>query len=166
MEQIEEKLLDHEEEVQQVERGHQRAVQADGTLEIPQVVNKKVVQSDRPVGRRHQELVAGNVSRGEEYGTKPIKVGCSKVGLDGVEKISGKHLDSQTVVGHGKEGIDASILRLAKKYNNCERITILEIDTWALSDKRSKLQKATQIRKDRTDGVVPLFGIEQKLVIG
>ncbi|KAJ1088935.1 hypothetical protein NDU88_002089 [Pleurodeles waltl] len=109
MEQIEEELLDYdeEEEVQEVERGHQRAVQTDGTLEIPQLVNKKAVQIDRPVGRHHQELVAGNLPRGEEYGTKPIKVGCSKVGFDGVMTISGKDMDSQTVIGHGNDGIDA-----------------------------------------------------------
>ncbi|KAJ1156612.1 hypothetical protein NDU88_009330 [Pleurodeles waltl] len=110
MEQLEEELLDYEEEeaVQEVERGQQRAVQSDGTLEIPQVVNKKAVHNDRPVRRRHQELVAGNLPRGEEYGTKPIKIGCSKVGFGGVAKISGKDMGSQTVVGHGNEGIDAS----------------------------------------------------------
>ncbi|KAJ1092756.1 hypothetical protein NDU88_005866 [Pleurodeles waltl] len=83
MERLEEELLDYEEEeeVQEVERGHQRAVQTGGTLKIPQVVNKKAVQSDRLVGRRHQELVAGNLPRGEEYGTEPIMGGCYRMGL-------------------------------------------------------------------------------------
>ncbi|KAJ1143477.1 hypothetical protein NDU88_009785 [Pleurodeles waltl] len=65
MEQFEKELLDYEEEkkVQAVGRGHQRAVLTGGTLEIPRVVNKKAVQSDRLVGRRHQKLVAGNFPR-------------------------------------------------------------------------------------------------------
>ncbi|KAJ1205338.1 hypothetical protein NDU88_000773 [Pleurodeles waltl] len=102
--QFEEKLLDYEEE----EEVHEEAVQTGGTVEMPQV-NKKAVESDRLVGRHHQELVGGNLHRGEDYGMEPIMVGGYKVGLDDSGKLSGKDMGIQTVVGHGNGSIDASI---------------------------------------------------------
>ncbi|KAJ1174471.1 hypothetical protein NDU88_006292 [Pleurodeles waltl] len=111
LEHIEEELLDYEdeEEVEEVERGHQRALQKDGTLEISHMVTKKAVQSDRPLGGHHQVFVTGNLPRDEEHRTKSVRVGCSNVGFDGVKKISGKDMGSQTMVYDKIEGRDASI---------------------------------------------------------
>ncbi|KAJ1205228.1 hypothetical protein NDU88_000663 [Pleurodeles waltl] len=71
LEHIEEELLDYEdeEEVEEVERGHQRAVQK-GTLEVSHVATKKAVQRDSPLGGYHQAFVTGNLPRGEKHRTK------------------------------------------------------------------------------------------------
>ncbi|KAJ1172373.1 hypothetical protein NDU88_004220 [Pleurodeles waltl] len=58
LEHFEEELLDYEEE----EEEHEVAVQTGGTVEMPKV-NKRAVQGDHQVGRRHQELIAGNLPR-------------------------------------------------------------------------------------------------------
>ncbi|KAJ1109907.1 hypothetical protein NDU88_007264 [Pleurodeles waltl] len=65
----EEEFLDYEEE----EEVHEVAVQTGAPVERPQA-SKRAVQGDRLVGR-HQELVAGNLLRGEDFGYEPMRAG-------------------------------------------------------------------------------------------
>ncbi|KAJ1139389.1 hypothetical protein NDU88_005762 [Pleurodeles waltl] len=74
LEHIEEELLDYDEE----EEAHEVAMQTSGMVETPKVI-KKAVQCGRPVGRQ-QELVVGNLPRGEDYRLDPIGLGGSRVG--------------------------------------------------------------------------------------
>ncbi|KAJ1204726.1 hypothetical protein NDU88_000164 [Pleurodeles waltl] len=111
-EDIEEKFLDYEnkEEAERVDKGHRRAVQKGGTLDVLHEATKKAVQSDRRVGGDGHVFFAGNLPRGEKHRTQSDRVGCSNVGFDGVKKISGKDMGSQTVVCDKNDGvIDASI---------------------------------------------------------
>ncbi|KAJ1134750.1 hypothetical protein NDU88_001197 [Pleurodeles waltl] len=103
LEHVEEELLDYEEE----EEVHEVAVQAGAPVETPKV-NKRAVQGDRLVGR-HQELVAGNLFRGEDYGQEQMRVGGCNVGLGVAGQSSGKVMGSQAVVGHGEGNVDVAI---------------------------------------------------------
>ncbi|KAJ1198724.1 hypothetical protein NDU88_002563 [Pleurodeles waltl] len=76
-------------------------------METPRVI-KKVVQCDRPVGRR-QELVVGNLPRGEDYRLDPVELGGGSVGS--VDAIKNTDRVTCGLVGndHGKGSVDASI---------------------------------------------------------
>ncbi|KAJ1187447.1 hypothetical protein NDU88_004223 [Pleurodeles waltl] len=65
LEDIEEEFLDYEdeEEAEEVDRGHRRAVQKGGTLDVLHKVNKKAVQSDHRVGGDRQVFFTGNLPR-------------------------------------------------------------------------------------------------------
>ncbi|KAJ1208210.1 hypothetical protein NDU88_003596 [Pleurodeles waltl] len=91
-----EELLDYEEE----KEVHEVAVQTGTPVERPKV-SKRAVKGDRPVGR-HQELVAGNLLRGEDFGYEPRRVASGNGNVDvaiqvgiGTELVAGKSEVSQ-----------------------------------------------------------------------
>ncbi|KAJ1115417.1 hypothetical protein NDU88_003641 [Pleurodeles waltl] len=95
-----EELLDYEEE----EEVHEVAVQTGAPVEKPRM-SKRAVQGDRLVGC-HQELVAGNLLRGEDFGYETGRAEVGYVGLGEAGLSSGR---SQAVVDHGKGNVDVAI---------------------------------------------------------
>ncbi|KAJ1200733.1 hypothetical protein NDU88_004554 [Pleurodeles waltl] len=98
LEHIEEELLDYDEEVE----AQVASVPKGGMMETPRVV-QKVVQRDHPGGRR-QELVVGNLPRGEDYGLVSVELGAVDAIQNADRVICG-------LVGkdRGKGSVDASI---------------------------------------------------------
>ncbi|KAJ1206030.1 hypothetical protein NDU88_001445 [Pleurodeles waltl] len=103
VEYTEEELLDYDEEVE----AHVASVPKGGMMQTSRVV-QKVVQRDHLGGSR-QELVVGNLPRGEDLGLVSVELGGGRMGLGDAIQNANKVIRGLAGKERGKGSVDSSI---------------------------------------------------------